>query len=177
MILDLWCGITVLSSGRTAAVATQHGLGLDSGSMVDNGDGTASYRKPATLPHRVRISEVHSFSVTKSSKTLERPLRIMGNGTELASASVNHGVAEKTESWFRAHPDFYTAAAAQPTSAGVRPAEGEAPGLIEQLQRGVSSGDCQELSMTVQSRYDAQEDLPMRHGDQALERLLCSPGT
>jgi site-specific recombinase XerC len=100
-------------------MATKHGLGVGSGSMIDNGDGTASYRKPATLSQafRVRISEICGFSVTKSSKMLERTLRIMGNGTELASVSVNHGVAEKIEVWFRAHPDFHTTASAQPTSA------------------------------------------------------------
>jgi Short C-terminal domain len=40
-----------------------------------------------------------------------------GYGTELASVSVNHGVAEKIEAWFRAHLDFHTAASGQPTSA------------------------------------------------------------
>ncbi|MGH3796687.1 MAG: SHOCT domain-containing protein [Pseudonocardiaceae bacterium] len=67
----------------------------------------------------MRISEVRGFSVTKGSKMLERTLRIMGNGTELASVSVNHGVAEKIESWFRVHPDFQTTVAAQPISAPV----------------------------------------------------------
>ncbi|MGA9309480.1 MAG: SHOCT domain-containing protein [Pseudonocardiaceae bacterium] len=87
--------------------------------MIDNGDGTASYRKPATLSQafRVRISDIRGFSVTKSSKMLERTLRITGNGTELASVSMNHGVAEKIEAWVRAHPDFHTTALAQPTSA------------------------------------------------------------
>jgi hypothetical protein len=87
--------------------------------MIDNGDGTASYRKPATLSQafRVRISEIRGFSVTKGSKMLERTLRIMGNGTELASVSVNHGVAEKIEAWFRAHPDFHTAVPVQLMSA------------------------------------------------------------
>lgn len=100
-------------------MATQHGLGVGSGSMIDNGDGTASYRKPATLSQafRVRISDIRGFSVTKSSKMLERTLRITGNGTELASVSMNHGVAEKIEAWVRAHPDFHTTALAQPTSA------------------------------------------------------------
>jgi hypothetical protein len=31
---------------------------------------------------------------------------LLGNGTELASVSVNHGVSEKIESYFRGHPDF-----------------------------------------------------------------------
>ena len=36
-------------------MATQHGLGVGSGSMIDNGDGTASYRKPATLSQAFRV--------------------------------------------------------------------------------------------------------------------------
>lgn len=85
-----------------------HKLGFGYGTINDNGDGTASYRKPVefTQAFRVRIADVTGFSVSKGSKTLERTLRILGRGTELASVSVNHGVAEKIEAWFRAHPDF-----------------------------------------------------------------------
>lgn len=46
------------------------------------------------------------FSVTDSKKRLERQLNILGRGTLLASASVNHGAPEKIETWFRSHPDF-----------------------------------------------------------------------
>lgn len=89
-------------------MVTTHKLGFGNGSMIENGDGTASYRKPAALSQefRVRIADITGFSVSKGSKTLERTLRILGNGTELAAASVNHGVPEKIEAWFRAHPDF-----------------------------------------------------------------------
>lgn len=85
-----------------------HKLGFGNGTIIENGDGTASYRKPAefTQAIRVRIADVTGFSVSKGDRALERTLKILGNGTELASVSVNHGVAEKVEAWFRAHPDF-----------------------------------------------------------------------
>jgi len=44
--------------------------------------------------------------VSKGSKALERTLKILGNGTELASVSVPHGTSEKIEGWFRSHPNF-----------------------------------------------------------------------
>lgn len=83
-------------------------LGFGDGTMIDNGDGTASYKKPIefTQAFRVRISDVTGFSVTRGNKALERTLKILGNGTELASVSVNHGTSEKIEAWFRAHPSF-----------------------------------------------------------------------
>ena len=108
-------------------MATTHKLGFGSGTMIDNGDGTASYRKPMTLSQafRVRIRDVTGFSVGKGDKLLERTLKILGNGTELASASVNHGVSELIEAWFRAHPDFQGGAPEQgSTNSGARPAAG-----------------------------------------------------
>lgn len=70
--------------------ATRHGLGFGNGTMIGNGDGTASYRPPASLSQafRVRIADVRGFSVTKGQRMLERTLHISGNGTELAAASV-----------------------------------------------------------------------------------------
>jgi Short C-terminal domain len=93
----------------------QYGLGIGSGSMIDNGDGTVSYRATGTLTQafRIRVSEVCGFSVTKGSRPLARTLHIMGNSTQLASVSVPHGVAEKIEAWIRAHPDFRTNGTAQ----------------------------------------------------------------
>ncbi|WP_018771401.1 SHOCT domain-containing protein [Arthrobacter sp. 162MFSha1.1] len=89
-----------------------HKLGFGYGTITDNGDGTASYRKPVefTQSFRVRIADVTGFSVSRGSKALERTLKILGNGTELASCSVNHGASEKIEAWFRAHPAFGAAA-------------------------------------------------------------------
>jgi hypothetical protein len=31
---------------------------------------------------------------------------VLGNGTDLATVSVNHGVGEKIEAWFRSQPAF-----------------------------------------------------------------------
>jgi hypothetical protein len=90
--------------------AQSYKLGFGHGTMIDNGDGTAAYRKPVefTQSIRVRIADVTGFSVSRAAKSMERTLKILGNGTELASVSVNHGAAEKIEAWFRAHPDFGT---------------------------------------------------------------------
>lgn len=89
-------------------MGTNTKLGGGSGTMVDNGDGTVSYRKFGSFSQefRVRVSDVTGFSVSKGSKALERTFKLLGNGTDLASVSVNHGVSEKIESYIRQHPDF-----------------------------------------------------------------------
>lgn len=89
-------------------MATNHKLGIGNGSMIDNGDGTASYRKTGTLTQafRVNIADITGFAVRKGSKVLERTFVVLGNGTELAAVSVNHGTSERIEAWFRAHPLF-----------------------------------------------------------------------
>ena len=94
-------------SGKDA-VTTTHKLGLGNGSIVDNGDGTASYRATGKLTQafRVNIADITGFAVRKQGKVLERTFVILGNGTELASVSVNHGTSEKIEAWFRAHTLF-----------------------------------------------------------------------
>ena len=95
----------------------KHKLGFGSGSIIEYEDGTAAYVAPASFSQtfRVRIADVTGFSVTKGNKAMERTLNVLGNGTLLGSASVNHGVAEKVEAWFRAHPHF--GAGAHPASA------------------------------------------------------------
>jgi hypothetical protein len=89
-------------------VGTTTKLGGGSGTMVDNGDGTVSYRKFGSFSQefRVRIADVTGFSVSKGGRALERTLKILGNGTELAAASVPHGVSEKIEAYIRNHPEF-----------------------------------------------------------------------
>jgi hypothetical protein len=62
---------------------------------------------------------VTGFSVSRGHKLLERDLNVLGNGTMLGAARVNHGTAEVIEAWFRAHPAFgqqETPAAVQPRS-------------------------------------------------------------
>jgi hypothetical protein len=89
-------------------VGTNHKLGVGHGSIVDNGDGTASYRKSGTLTQafRVNIADITGFAVRKGNKVLERTFVVLGSGTELAAVSVNHGTSERVEAWFRAHPLF-----------------------------------------------------------------------
>lgn len=99
----------------------RHKLGVGSGSIVERDDGTAGYIPAVSVSQafRVRISDVSGFSVVKGHKALERTLNVLGNGTVLGSASVNHGTAEKVEAWFRSHPDFGrggTSSAAGPSS-------------------------------------------------------------
>ena len=121
-------------------MATTHKLGFGSGTIIEGEDGTAAYRKPATLSQafRVRIADVTGFSVSKGARALERTLKLMGNGTELASVSVNHGVAEKIEAWFRAHPSFGQGApqAASNSSSGTSVAD-ELAKLAELRAAGV----------------------------------------
>lgn len=107
-----------------------HKLGFGNGTIVENGDGTASYRKPVefTQSFRVRIADVTGFSVSRGNKALERTLKILGNGTELASCSVNHGASEKIEAWFRAHPDFASNAGGRVTT---EPPAAPAAGVLD----------------------------------------------
>ena len=84
------------------------GLGVGAGSMIDNRDGTISYRPTGNLTQafRVNIADVTGFAVRKSNKMLERTFVVLGHGTELAEVSVAHGVAEKIEKWIRERPEF-----------------------------------------------------------------------
>jgi Short C-terminal domain len=85
-----------------------YGLGVGHGSMIDNGDGTVSYRPTGKFMDvfRVRVADISGFSQEKSRKALERMIIIYGSGTTLASASVNHGTPERIEAWIRERPDF-----------------------------------------------------------------------
>jgi hypothetical protein len=87
---------------------TRHGLGWGNGTIVEHEDGSAGYIPTASLSQvfRVQIADVTGFSVTKGGKMLERTINVLGNGTLLGSASVNHGTSEKIEHWFRSHPLF-----------------------------------------------------------------------
>jgi hypothetical protein len=96
----------------------KHKLGFGNGSIVEYEDGTAGYVPSMTLTQafRVKISDVTGFSVAKGNKVLERQLNVLGNGTLLGTAPVNHGTAEIIERWFRAHPQFGKNTASAPTS-------------------------------------------------------------
>lgn len=92
----------------TKSKSRAHGLGIGAGSMIDNGDGTISYRATGTLTQafRVNLADVTGFAVRKGDKVFERTFVLLGNGTELASVDVNHGTAEKIEKWIREQPGF-----------------------------------------------------------------------
>jgi putative oligomerization/nucleic acid binding protein len=78
------------------------------GAMLEYDDGTVGY-VPAgrsAQQFRVPIADVTGFSVTKDRRVLERMFNVMGDGTLLGSASVNHKESEKIEKWFRSHPRF-----------------------------------------------------------------------
>src|SRR5437763_16026857 len=95
-------------SNKGGNMPTKHALGFGNGRIIEYEDGTAGYVPYAsfTQAFRVNIADVTGFSVTKGNKMLERTLNVLGNGTLLGSASVNHGAAEVVERWFRSHPDF-----------------------------------------------------------------------
>jgi Short C-terminal domain len=91
----------------------KYALGFGNGRIMEYEDGTAAYIPPMAMTQafRVKIADVTGFSVIKGGKMMERTINVMGSGTLIASASVNHGVSEKIEAWFRSHPDFGKAAA------------------------------------------------------------------
>ena len=132
----------------------KHKLGFGNGTIVENEDGTAAYIAPATFSQafRVKISDVTGFSVSKGSKIMERTLHVLGNGTELASASVNHGVSEKIEAWFRAHPSFGSTAASAPSVTAARPAPTAGSRLVEELTK---LGQLRDAGVLTPEEFDA----------------------
>jgi hypothetical protein len=98
-------------------------LGFANGKIMEEGGTFASYFKPMTLlpVFKVRVADVTGFVVTKAGMSTVH-LRILGNGTELVSAEVPAGAAEKIEGWFRSHPGFGGGAGAAPAQAYAPPA-------------------------------------------------------
>src|SRR5262245_4511730 len=94
-----------------------HGLGFGSGSLIENTDGTVEYRPTGKMlpAFKVTVRDITGFSVRKVTRddkkrlkasSLQQVLTIQGSGTTLAEVAINHGTAEKIETWLRAHPDF-----------------------------------------------------------------------
>jgi hypothetical protein len=83
-------------------------LGWGSGKIMEYEDGSAAYIPTQSFSQafRVRIADVTGFSVTKNGKMLTRQFNVLGNGTLLGTAEVNHGTSELIEKWFRSHPQF-----------------------------------------------------------------------
>jgi len=92
-------------------VPQKHGLGGGHGRIVEYEDGFAGYipSMSFTQAFRVKIADVTGFSTEKCGKILTRKFNVLGNGTLLGSAEVNHGTAEVIEQWFRSHPAFSSA--------------------------------------------------------------------
>lgn len=106
----------------------KHKLGSGNGRIVEYEDGSAGYipTMAFTQAFRVKIADVTGFSVEKSGKMLTRKLNVLGNGTLLGTAEINHGTAEIIERWFRAQPLFGRNAA----GTSVR---GSAPSVADEL--------------------------------------------
>jgi hypothetical protein len=135
-------------------VPKRHGLGLGNGKIVEFDDGSAGYIKTGGLAQafRVQIGDVTGFSVTKSPKLLERQLNVLGNGTLLASVSVNHGTSERIERWFRSHPLFATRAT---PIAMAEPASTPPDGLIADELRKL--GDLKADGLLTEEEFLAQK--------------------
>jgi len=105
-------------------VPAKHPLGWGNGKIIEHEDGSAGYVPSGSLSQafRVKIADVTGFSVTKSGKMLTRTFNVLGNGTLLGSAEVNHGASEKIEAWFRSHPLFGRQQVVAPTTRTVSPA-------------------------------------------------------
>ena len=86
----------------------KYALGGGNGKIIEYEDGTAGYIPTMffTQAFRVKVADVTGFSVEKGGKMLTRKFNVLGNGTLLGSAEVNHGTSEKIEAWFRSHPLF-----------------------------------------------------------------------
>ncbi|WP_327141145.1 SHOCT domain-containing protein [Nocardia sp. NBC_01327] len=115
--------------GRVGMVdkPTSHGLGFGNGSLIEHPDGTVEYRQTGKLltAFRVRVRDVTGFSVRKATRddkkrlkatALQQVLTVQGSGTTLAEVAINHGTAEKIETWFRSHGDFGDGAPSQAAS-------------------------------------------------------------
>lgn len=107
----------------------KHGLGMGNGKLMEYEDGTVGYVQSAefTQAFRVKIADVTGFSVVKGKKMLTREFNVLGNGTLLGTATVNHGTAEIIEKWFREHPDFGANTRSAPTLPSAEPAPVVAP--------------------------------------------------
>lgn len=103
----------------------KHALGSGNGRIIEYEDGTAGYipTMSFTQAFRVKIADVTGFSVEKSGKLLTRKLNVLGNGTLLGSAEVNHGTAEVIETWFRGHRLFGASAGSPAASPSVSVAD------------------------------------------------------
>jgi hypothetical protein len=85
-----------------------HRLGIGSGSLIENPDGSVEYRQTGKLipAFRVMVRDISGFSVRRATRddkkrlkarSLQQVITFQGSGTTLAEVAVNHGSAEKIE--------------------------------------------------------------------------------
>jgi hypothetical protein len=115
----------------------KHGLGWGNSRIIEYEDGSAGYVPSAGLTQafRVQIADITGFSVSKGNKMLERTFNVLGNGTLLASASVNHGTSEVLENWFRSHPLFGTGSPSRVSSPPERPSPAPGISVADELRK------------------------------------------
>jgi Short C-terminal domain len=124
--------------GEDGPMTGKHKLGGGSGTMYRHSDGSASYRKMGafTPEFRVNVADVTGFVVSRGDKVLERKFKIMGQGTDLATAEINHGAAEKIERWFREQTEFNSTATTVTPQAPIA-----APSMADELAKLASLRD------------------------------------
>jgi hypothetical protein len=127
----------------------KHGLGSGNGRIVEYEDGTAGYIQSMsfTQAFRVKIADVTGFSVEKSGKLLTRKFNVLGNGTLLGTAEVNHGTAEVIENWFRSHPLFGA-------SVSSTPGPGASPSVADEIAK---LGQLRSQGLITESEFEAQK--------------------
>jgi hypothetical protein len=130
-------------------VPQKYGLGSGNGRIIEYEDGTAGYIQSMsfTQAFRVKITDVTGFSVEKSGKLLTRKFNVLGNGTLLGTAEVNHGTAEVIENWFRSHPLFGS-------SASSTPASGASPSVADEIAK---LGQLRSQGLITESEFEAQK--------------------
>jgi len=125
------------------------GLGSGNGRIVEYEDGSAGYIQSMsfTQAFRVKIADVTGFSVEKSGKLLTRKFNVLGNGTLLGTAEVNHGTAEVIENWFRSHPLFGSRASSAPDPAA-------SPSVADEIAK---LGQLRSQGLITESEFEAQK--------------------
>lgn len=90
-------------------------------------------------------------------RVLERTVNVLGNGTLLASASVNYATADKLEQWFRSHPLFGSNnSAAHVAAVGSAPPSDALPSALiaDELRK---LADLREEGILTDSEFAAQK--------------------
>lgn len=78
-------------------------LGVGNGTLIENTDGTVSYRATGTIlpAFNVKIADVTGVTSERAG-FLTVKMKILGRGTTLAEVAVNYGTTELIRDWFAA---------------------------------------------------------------------------